>query len=103
MRAAQRASRRGDVTRARAVSGLRAATLAVFVLAALLRLVLACVNREQSDNHVSVIDVMAFEHRIPDYDRDRDEVNSPAPNAVALLIPITFTGVELLAVVPVPS
>ncbi|OQY69333.1 MAG: hypothetical protein B6D46_00355 [Polyangiaceae bacterium UTPRO1] len=74
MRAAQRASRRGDVTRARAVSGLRAATLAVFVLAALLRLVLACVNREQSDNHVSVIDVMAFEHRIPDYDRDRDEV-----------------------------
>ncbi len=53
-------------------SWIRAATLAVLVVAAVLRLVLATVNREQSDNHVDVIHHIAFDERIPDYDRDRD-------------------------------
>ncbi len=55
-------------------SRIRAATIVVFVVAVLLRLVLATVNRESSDNHVDVIDYMAFEHTIPEYDRDRDWV-----------------------------
>lgn len=46
----------------------------VFVVAVLLRLVLASVNREQSDNHVDVIRIMALERRVPEYDRDRDQV-----------------------------
>ncbi len=50
------------------------ATIAVFVVAALLRLVLATVNRESSDNHVDVIDSIAFDDTIPEYDRDRDVV-----------------------------
>src|SRR5262245_10643701 len=67
-----------DVTSTRAIPlsrrctdrRIRAATIAVFVVAALLRLVLATVNREQSDNHVSAIDIIAYENRIPEYDRD---------------------------------
>jgi hypothetical protein len=55
-------------------SRIRAATITVFVVAVLLRLVLATVNREQSDNHVDVINMMAFENKIPEYDRDRDRV-----------------------------
>jgi hypothetical protein len=46
----------------------------VFVVASLLRLVLATVNREQSDNHVSVINSIAFENTFPEYDRDLDWV-----------------------------
>lgn len=46
----------------------------MFVVAALLRLALATVNREQSDNHVSLIDTMAYENRIPEYDRETDSV-----------------------------
>lgn len=53
---------------------MRAATIAVFVIATMLRLVLAIVNRESSDNHVDVIDVLAFEREFPQYDRDRDVV-----------------------------
>ncbi len=53
---------------------LRGATIAVFATAALLRLFLATVNRESSDNHVDLIEYMAFENTIPEYDRDRDRV-----------------------------
>lgn len=55
-------------------SRMRTATTAVFVVATMLRLVLATVNDESSDNHVDVIDVMAFEGEFPEYDRDRDWV-----------------------------
>jgi hypothetical protein len=55
-------------------STLRGATIVVLVVAALLRLALATINRDSSDNHVDVITTMAFENRIPEYDRDRDRV-----------------------------
>src|SRR5262245_16152740 len=55
-------------------SRIRAATVAVLAVAVMLRLVLATVNREQNDNHVSAINVIAFENRIPEYDRDLDWV-----------------------------
>jgi hypothetical protein len=48
--------------------------MVVFVVAVVLRLVLGTVNREASDNHVDVIDIMAFENRIPEYDRATDRV-----------------------------